>query len=277
MKVRDLLADAAMRLGGGEARLDAELLLARALGKSRAWLYAWPEHEPDEAQLTEFARVVAARERGEPIAYLTGHREFWSLDLALTPDVLIPRHETELLVEIALTHVPADRDVRIADLGTGSGAIALAIARERPRTRVIATDASNAALDVARNNARRLGVGNVAFAQGDWFAALGRERFDLIASNPPYIAEHDAHLDVGDLRFEPRSALVAGAEGFDAIRRIIAGASEHLNADGWLILEHGWDQAERVRALLVSGEYAEVASARDGAGHERVTFGKKPR
>lgn len=277
MNVRDHLADAAMQLGGGEARLDAELLLAHALGKSRAWLYAWPEHELDKTQRADFARLMAARERGEPVAYLTGHREFWSLDLAVTPDVLIPRHETELLVEIALTHVAADRDVHIADLGTGSGAIAFALAHERPRAKVIATDASKAALDVARDNARRLGLGNVAFAQGDWFGALGREPFDLIASNPPYIPEGDAHLDGGDLRHEPKSALVSGADGLDAIRRIIAGGSEHLQANGWLIVEHGWDQAERVRALFDLAGYAEAASVRDGAGHERVTFGKKLR
>jgi release factor glutamine methyltransferase len=274
--VRGLVADAAVRLGGGEARLDAELLLAHALGRSRAWLYAWPEHEPDAPQRAHFSRLIDARERGEPIAYLTGHREFWSLDLAVTPDVLIPRPETEMLVDIALAHLAVDRDVRIADLGTGTGAVALAIARERPRAKVIATDASEAALDVARDNSDRLGVRNVTFAQGDWFDALGRERFDLIVSNPPYIAENDVHLEIGDLRYEPRSALVSGADGLDAIRRIVAEAPGHLLSGAWLVLEHGWDQAERVRALFAAGGYTDVATERDGAGHGRVTFANKP-
>ncbi len=276
MNVRSLLADAIVRLGGGDARLDAELLLAHALGKSRTWLFAWPEYELDAVQRAAFECMVAARERGEPVAYLTGRREFWSLDLVVTPDVLIPRHETELLVEIALARIPADRDVRIADLGTGSGAIALALARERPRARVLATDASNAALGVARENARRLGIRNIAFAGGDWCNALGRERFDLIASNPPYIAAHDAHLDIGDLRHEPKSALISGADGLDAIRRIVADAFEHLHPGARLVIEHGWDQAERVRALFAAAGYADVGSARDGAGQERVTFGAKP-
>lgn len=276
MNVKDQLADAIVRLGGADARLDAELLLAHVLGKSRAWLFAWPEYELDTVQHARFERMVAARERGEPVAYLTGHREFWSLDLVVTPDVLIPRHETELLVELALAHVPADREQRIADLGTGSGAIALAVARERPRANVLATDASDAALDVARDNARRLDIRNVTFVQGNWCDALGRERFDLIVSNPPYVAARDPHLDIGDLRHEPRSALISGADSLDAIRRIVADAFEHLHPGARLAIEHGWDQAERVRALFAAAEYADVGGVRDAAGHERVTFGAKP-
>ena len=273
MNVRDLLAAASQRLGG--ARLDAELLLAHALGVSRARLYAWPEHEPEPMQREAFDRLVAARERGEPIAYLTGRREFWSLDLAVTPDVLIPRHETELLVELALDRIARDRDVRVADLGTGSGAIALALARERPLARVTATDASAAALDVARRNAARLGIGNVAFAVGDWYAALGDARFDLIISNPPYIAAGDAHLAQGDLRFEPAAALASGADGLDAIRRIVADAPEHLADGGALLLEHGFDQSLRVRALLDAAGFQNVTSVSDNGGHERVTLGTK--
>lgn len=276
MNVRGLLADAIARLGRGDARLDAELLLAHVLGKSRAWLFAWPEYELDTAQQATFERTVAARERGEPIAYLTGHREFWSLDLAVTPDVLIPRHETERLVEVALAHISVDRDVRIADLGTGSGAIALALAHERPRASVLATDASRAALDVARDNARRLDVRNVTFVEGNWCEALGRECFDLIVSNPPYIAASDQHLDVGDLRHEPKSALISGADGLDAIRRIVADAHAHLHPGARLVIEHGWDQAEHVRAMFAAAGYADIGSARDAAGHERVTFGAKP-
>jgi len=273
VNVRDLLAAASRRLGG--ARLDAELLLAHVLGVSRARLYAWPEHEPEPMQREAFDRLVAARERGEPIAYLTGRREFWSLDLAVTPDVLIPRHETELLVELALDRIARDRDVRVADLGTGSGAIALALARERPLARVTATDASAAALDVARRNAARLGIGNVAFAVGDWYAALGDARFDLIVSNPPYIAAGDAHLAQGDLRFEPAAALASGADGLDAIRRIVADAPEHLADGGALLLEHGFDQSLRVRALLDAAGFQNVTSVSDNGGHERVTLGTK--
>jgi release factor glutamine methyltransferase len=273
VNVRELLAAASQQLGG--ARLDAELLLAHALGVSRARLYAWPEHEPEPAQREAFDRLIAARVRGEPIAYLTGLREFWSLDLAVTPDVLIPRHETELLVELALDRMPRDRAVRVADLGTGSGAIALALARERPLARVTATDASAAALDVARRNAERLGIGNVAFALGDWYAAVGDARFDLIVSNPPYIAAGDAHLAQGDLRFEPAAALASGVDGLDAIRRIVAGAAEHLDDGGALLLEHGFDQSRGVRALLDAAGFENVASVSDNGGHERVTLGTK--
>jgi release factor glutamine methyltransferase len=275
VNVRDLLATAARRIGGDDGRLDAELLLAHALGTSRARLYAWPEHEPDAAQHAAFERLVDARVRGEPIAYLTGRREFWSIDLAVTPDVLIPRHETELLVELALARIARDRECRVADLGTGSGAIALAIARERPLARVTATDASAAALDVARANAKRLGIGNVAFAAGDWFAALGDARFDVVVSNPPYIASSDAHLGEGDLRFEPRSALASGADGLDAICRIVADAPAHLAAGGALLMEHGFDQSMRVRALLDAAGFEDIASIRDNGGHERVTLGTK--
>jgi release factor glutamine methyltransferase len=273
--VRDLLASASRRLGGADARLDAELLLAHALGVSRARLYAWPEEEPDTVQRAAFERLVEAREQGEPIAYLTGRREFWSLELRVTPHVLIPRHETELLVELALERIPRDRAFRIADLGTGSGAIALALARERPLARVTATDASATALDVARGNAERLGVGNVGFAAGDWYAALGDARFDLIVSNPPYVAADDAHLAQGDLRFEPASALASGADGLDAIRHIVAGAPAHLVDGGALLLEHGFDQSVRVRALLDAAGFVDVRSVRDAAGHERVTLGAK--
>ena len=271
MKIKDLLLAASKRLGGSAARLDAELLLAHALRTSRAHLYTWPELEVDATQRAAFDQLVAARERGEPVAYLTGHREFWSLDLAVTPDVLIPRHETELLVELALARISPDREVRVADLGTGSGAIALAIARERPRVRMVATDASAAALEVARRNATRLDLGNVTFASGDWCAALGADRFEVIVSNPPYVAADDAHLGEGDLRFEPVAALASGRDGLDAIRRIVADARAHLVAGGWLVLEHGWDQAARVRSLLEDGGYSEVESFRDGAGHERAT------
>lgn len=273
--VRSLLAGAAGQLGGNDdARSEAALLLAHVLGRARAWLFAWPEFEPDAGQRAHFHKLVRARERGEPIAYLSGRREFWSLDLVVTPDVLIPRPETELLVELALARMETDRECRVADLGTGSGAIALALARERPCARIVATDASVAALAVARANGERLGIANVAFSQGDWCAALGDSLFDLIVSNPPYIAAGDQHLHEGDLRHEPASALASGADGLDAIRRIIAQARTHLVTRGWLLLEHGWDQAGQVRELLDNAGFDAAHSVRDGAGHERVTLAR---
>ena len=192
----------------------------------------------------------------------------------MTPDVLIPRPETELLVEQALAHIPEDAEWTVADLGTGSGAIALAIATERPHCRLIATDNSAAALAVARANATRLGIANVEFRHGEWLKPLAGMRFDVIVSNPPYVRANDPHLTQGDVRFEPESALVAGADGLDAIRRIAADAVSYLRPGGWLLLEHGYDQAQSVRALLESHGYDMVASCRDTAGHERVTEGR---
>jgi len=276
MTVRDLLAGAARRLGHGDARLEAELLLAHALGKSRAWLYAWPEHEPDAGQAHEFHRLLDARIGGEPIAYLMGQREFRSIDLAVTPDVLIPRHETELLVDLALTHIPRDAEFDVADLGTGSGAIAIAIASERPHARVLATDASEAALRVARGNAERLHLGNIEFAHGDWCAALADRRFDVIVSNPPYIAEDDPHLVRGDLVHEPRGALASGKDGLDAIRAISSCVPAHLRNAGWLLIEHGLDQGEAVGQLLRDRGFVDVATARDLEQRDRVTAGRWP-
>jgi len=275
--VRALLAAASLRLDGDAARSEVELLLAHALGTSRSWLYAWPEHVPTPAQQARFAELVEARVRGEPVAYLLGEREFWSLRLVVTPAVLIPRADTEVLVEQALARLPAATALQVADLGTGSGAVALAIASERAQARVLATDASPAALALARRNAHDLRLANVEFAQGDWCAALGSRQFDLIASNPPYIAEGDPHLLQGDLRFEPRAALGSGPDGLDAIRAIVAQAPRHLLADGWLLLEHGFDQATAVRALLADAGYREIGSARDHAGHERVSGARRPR
>lgn len=275
MSVRDLLAGATRRLGA-DARIEAELLLAHTLGRSRAWLFAWPEHEPDAAHREAFERLVEARAAGEPIAYLLGHREFRSLDLAVTKDVLIPRHETELIVELALSAIPAEADWRIADLGTGSGAIAMAIAIERPRARVLAADASDAALAVARGNAERLGIANVEFAQGDWCVALGERRFEIVVSNPPYIADADPHLARGDLVHEPRAALASGADGLDAIRAIIASLPAHLVAGGRFFVEHGADQGEPVQRLLRERGFEGVATARDLEQRDRVSSGRWP-
>jgi len=255
-------------------RADAEILLAHVLGRPRAWLFA---HGPDplgEEPGERFDALLTRRRAGEPVAYLTGTQGFWTLDLEVSPATLVPRPETERLVEVALARIPLDAEARVADLGTGSGAIALAIARERPRATVVATDASEAAMQVAQRNATRNRLGNVVFRLGDWLAPIAGERFDLIASNPPYIAEGDPHLEQGDLRFEPPTALSSGADGFDALRTIIAGAPACLAAGGWLLLEHGWEQGAAVRALLHAAGFFDVETARDLENRERVTLGR---
>jgi release factor glutamine methyltransferase len=272
--VRGLLAAAAGHLRDNDSVREVELLLSHALGCNRAWLYAHADDPIDTAHAVKFHALLMRRSAGEPVAYLIGRREFWSLDLAVTPAVLIPRAETELLVELTLQRIAQNVKVDIADLGTGSGAIALALARERPNAHVLATDASVAALTVARSNAARLGIGNVEFAQGDWCAALGDRKFDVIASNPPYIAVADAHLKQGDLRFEPRAALASGADGLDAIRVIVRGAPAHLKPRAWLLFEHGYDQSAAARDLLGKSGFVEVFSELDLEGRERVTGGR---
>jgi release factor glutamine methyltransferase len=271
-RLDDLLQDARKRIDA----VDAEFLLVHVLGKSRSWLFAHRDDLAPEAAATAFRTFVERRAAGEPVAYLTGQRGFWRFDLAVSPATLIPRPETELLVELALERLPGDRPLRIADLGTGSGAIALALAFERPRAQVIATDASAAALDVARANAGSLQLRNVEFREGDWFAPLAGERFDLIASNPPYVALGDPHLDEGDLRFEPASALSSGADGLDALRAITSRAPACLAGDGWLLVEHGWDQGLAVRSLFAAAGFIEVETARDLEGRDRVTLGCWP-
>jgi release factor glutamine methyltransferase len=270
--VSGLLARARPRLGPAEA----ELLLAHALGRSRSWLLAHADDAIAAGDAARFEALVERRAAGEPVAYLTGTRGFWTLDLAVTPATLVPRPETELLVELALARITADADARIADLGTGSGAIALAIAKERPRSRVVATDASRDALDVARENAKRNGIANVEFRHGDWCAPVAGETFELIASNPPYIAEGDPHLGEGDLRFEPATALSSGRDGLDAIRAIVRNAPAYLCAGGWLLLEHGWNQGDAVRALLRDAGFVEIATERDLEGRDRVSLGRLP-
>jgi release factor glutamine methyltransferase len=276
--IGELLAKAARRLAevGDSPRLEAEVLLAAALGRPRSYPHAWPERIPEPEQAARFAAWLERRLTGEPIAYLLGRREFWSLELNVTPDTLIPRPETELLVELALERLPADRPLAIADLGTGSGAIALALATERSRARIVATDHNPAALRVARGNAERLSILNVEFREGDWCAPLTGERFDLIASNPPYIAATDARWREGELRFEPSDALVAGEDGLDAIRIIIARAPACLRPGGWLLLEHGYDQGAVVPELLLERGFVEVADHRDAAGVSRASCGRWP-
>ncbi len=273
--VRELLHAAAAR-GDVEARHEAEILLGHVLQRERAWLFTHADFVPDKAEVDKYNELMEERQRGEPIAYLVGHRGFWTLDLLVTPDVLIPRAETELLVELALARIPLGVEFRIADLGTGSGAIALAIAGDRPHARVLATDASRAALAVATANAKRLGIDNVEFAEGDWCAALGSRTFDMIVSNPPYIAAADAHLGQGDLRFEPPAALASGADGLDAIRQIIDAAPRHLAGGGWLLLEHGYDQGAAVRDLLEQHGFEATQTWQDLADHDRISGAHRP-
>jgi len=265
---------AALLAASGLPALEAQVLAAHALGLSRARLLADSQRALDAETVRGIERLFLRRRAGEPVAYLTGEREFHGLSLQVTPDVLIPRPETELLVELALERLP-NRAGRVLDLGTGSGAIAVAIAHVAPDAEVVAVDASGAALAVARENARRHGAA-IRFVEGEWFAGVGRERFDVVVSNPPYVAAGDGHLGEGDLRFEPRTALVGGPDGLDAIRAIVAGAKQHLVGGGWLLFEHGFDQAERCRSLLAMYGYSGVASWPDLAGVVRVSGGRAP-
>ena len=257
------------------ARLDAELLLAAALGKSRSYLHTWPEKIVSSEAALAFSQFLLRRRAGEPVAYILGQQGFWNLDLEVAPHTLIPRPDTELLVETALDLLPAT-PAKVLDLGTGSGAIALALASERAAWQVTAVDRVLEAVALAERNRQRLQLENVNVFTSHWFSALADQRFDLIISNPPYIAAGDVHLAEGDVRFEPESALVAGADGLDDIREIIAASVQHLNAGGWLMLEHGYDQASAVRELLLAAGYAQVESRKDLGGHERITLGRLP-
>ncbi len=272
--VRASLSDARRTIAGEDALREAEILVAHALNRSRAWLFAHGDDEVSADDIATIKTLAVKRAAGIPVAHLIGRREFWSLQLAVTADVLIPRPETELLVESALRHIPQSGKVDILDLGTGSGAIALAIARERPHTRVTAVEQSEAALAVAAQNADRLKIGNIEFVSSDWFVRLPDRMFDIIVSNPPYIAASDPHLEQGDLRFEPRAALASGEDGMAAIRRIVADAPRHLNASGWLLLEHGFDQGDRVRELLRGADFSDITTHHDIELRDRVTEGR---
>jgi release factor glutamine methyltransferase len=275
--ISDALHTATLLLerSSASARLDAELLLEHVTGLSRTDFRAAPERTLPAAAGWSFQQLIRRRLQGEPVAYIRGQQEFWSLLLEVTPAVLIPRPETELVVERTLAQLRPDAR-EVADLGTGSGAIALAIANERPALQVTGVDVSAAAVEVARRNATRLQIRNVRFERGSWFAPLAGRRFDVVASNPPYVARGDADLAVGVSRFEPEAALIPGATGLEAIEQIVAQAGGHLTPGGWLILEHGWTQAGAVRDRLVRSGFAHVRSHADLAGHERVTEGCIP-
>ncbi len=256
-------------------QLEAELLLAHCLNKPRSYLYTWPERVPDTNQCQRFQQQVQARQQGWPVAYLLGEREFMGLRLQVTPATLIPRPETELLVEQALLHLPVQAPARVLELGTGSGAIALAMAHVRPDLQITATDISGDALNMAQHNARQLGISTVNFLASDWFSALPAGMpFALIVANPPYIAAADPHLEQGDLRFEPQMALVSGADGLDAIRTIVQQAGRYLTPGGWLLFEHGFDQGPACCKLLQQAGYQAVDCLRDMAGLDRISLGQ---
>ena len=255
--------------------IDARILLQNVLDVSHAHLIAHAEQELTPEQAKIFQLLVARRFHGEPVAYLIGKREFYSLDFMVTPAVLVPRPETELLVDLALERIPAGRPCKVLDLGTGSGVLAITIAKHRPLADIIAVDASANAVAIAKINAAQLNAGNVRVITGHWFDGLAGERFDLIVSNPPYIADGDPHLTRGDLRFEPRTALTAGGDGLECIRFIIASASSHLVEGGGLLLEHGYNQADVCRQLLDKADFGEVFSRPDLAGIMRVSGGRR--
>ena len=273
LSIRQYLDDgtAILRRVSDSPRLDAELLMGMVLRKPRSFLHAWPEHQLSEQDAACYEELLRRRFAGEPIAYMTGIREFWSMPLRVTPAALIPRPETELLVERALLRLPEDEATRVLDLGAGSGAVSLAIARERPRAQVIGVDISLAALELARDNAKLQKIANVEFRESDWFDAVRGEKFNIVVGNPPYVAEDDPHLGRGDARFEPRLALDAGAGGMNCFRAILERAHNYIVRQGWLLLEHGPDQHMALRRLMEAQHYHDITLHKDGAGRDRVT------
>lgn len=276
--VASVLSSACVQLGEklalekSLAKLEARVLATRAWGVSPSWLIAHDTNALSPQQDAHFNTLLERRLQGEPIAYITGEREFYGRSFSVNPAVLIPRPDTELLIEQVLAHIPLHAPLRILDLGTGSGCIAISLALERPHALVTATDNSGQALAVAQINARRLGA-DIEFVRSHWFNALTDRQFDFIVSNPPYVASHDAHLDQGDVRYEPQSALVAGLRGLDDLTHIIACASKFLQHEGRIFLEHGYDQAEAVTRSLKQAAFSGIRTARDLAGHERITTG----
>ncbi|HSR62746.1 MAG TPA: peptide chain release factor N(5)-glutamine methyltransferase [Gammaproteobacteria bacterium] len=272
--VKELINQAAGTLVDPDtACLDAELLLTHVTGNDRCWIHAHSDSLLSTENAREFELLIRKRRSGLPIAYLTGQREFWSLSLQVTKETLIPRPETEHLVEQALALIPDNTSLEIADLGTGAGAVALAIASERPVCRIVASDISSAAVQVAMYNARSLQLANLMFVNSDWLKAF-KSKFDVIVSNPPYVREKDPHLEKGDVRHEPRLALAAGDDGLACLRDIIRQATCHLRTNGWLLLEHGHDQGAAVRALLAESGYASINTYNDLAGQERISNGQ---
>ncbi|MFC3390569.1 peptide chain release factor N(5)-glutamine methyltransferase [Aidingimonas halophila] len=276
MSLDELLVMAGRRLdaaGSPSPRRDAEMLLCHVLGVERSWLYTWGDRASDVEVRARFEILVAARAQGRPVAYLLGYREFWGLALETSPTTLIPRPDTETLVTVSLEHGVRSRG-RFLDLGCGTGAVALAFASERPQWHVLGVDVVHDAVMLAQRNAVRLGIDNADFRVSDWFASIEEREFDVIAANPPYLSDDDPHLDHGDVRFEPRSALVASAHGLGDLRSLIARAGHHLKRKGWLFLEHGAEQGEVVRGMLLEAGYGDVVTRTDLGGRERVSGGR---
>lgn len=274
--IKSVLRDAAgtLALVSDSAVLDAEILLCMALNKPRSHLRAWPDHQLQPEHLTAFQALLEQRQNGMPVAYITRNREFWSRDFQVTPDVLIPRPDTELLIELSLKLIPADQSIKIIDLGTGSGIIAITLAAERPQAQISATDFSLNALRIAQLNADKHRINNIQFYQSNWFADVPATKFNLIISNPPYIAEDDSHLQQGDVRFEPQTALCAAEQGLGDIKIIAAAARNYLEPYGHLLIEHGYDQPQQVQTLFKDLHYDNVQTYTDLSGQPRVTYGQ---
>ena len=274
IQIMQLIEDATKQLQtiSDSSHLDAELLLCSVLKKDRSFLKAWPEHEIEQQQLNSFQQLLKQRIQGRPVAHILGERGFWSLNLNVTPDTLIPRPDTERLVELALEIIPENAEWEILDLGTGTGAIALSLAKENPACHITATDQSIAALDVAKQNAEKNHISNIEFMQSDWFDKTGDQKFNMIVSNPPYIKENDPHLKQGDVRFEPLSALTSGTDGLDDIRIIIKNSSNHLTSNGVLLIEHGYEQADAVCDLLNAANFTQVRDFKDDNDNPRVAI-----
>ncbi|HEC27787.1 MAG TPA: peptide chain release factor N(5)-glutamine methyltransferase [Gammaproteobacteria bacterium] len=274
MRIIDLLSQARTSLNSQDPAQEAEYLIEAICGISRSHQLIHPDEELSEKQCQQFDSAIKRRIAGEPLAYITGSRGFWDMDLQVTPDVLIPRPDTECLVEQALQRIPADARWQIVDLGTGSGAIALVLARERPLCDITATDLSMAALVIAKENARLQDVKNISFAAGSWFQPIKNRLFEMIICNPPYIPVDDPHLKQSDLPAEPDHALISGGDGLDAIRKIISDSVLHLKPGAFLLLEHGYDQAIKVTELLCNEGFKEIFTEKDYGGNDRVTGGR---
>ena len=274
LRIQSLLTKAASTLQSDSPLLDAEVILCWLLEKPRSYLRTWPDKQLDPKQGNDFWALIEQRQKGIPVAYITGKREFWSREFVVSKDVLIPRPDTELLIELCLDLIPENKSVKLLDLGTGSGIIAITLAAECPQLQITACDFSNAALDIARHNASRHQINNIEFFQSDWFGSIPENKFRLIVSNPPYLAEDDEHLHSGDLRFEPQTALIANENGLSDIRNIAGTARQYLENGGHLLIEHGYQQQQTVQAIFKDFHYHNIKTHTDLSGQPRVTYGQ---